>query len=288
MQIGIGLPSAIRGVESGLILDWAKRADAGPFSSLGTIDRVVYPSFEPLVSLAAVAAVTQRIGLMTTVLLAPTRNVGILAKQAATLDALSGGRLTLGLGVGRREDDFRAAPASFRTRGRRFEEQLGILRRVWAGESPVEGVGPVGPAPAQPGGPRVLIGGRAPEALDRAGRLGDGYISGGLADPSAIQQLFSTVQESWKAAGKSGRPRLVGGVYCAIGANAAERGGAYIRDYYGFQGAAADAMAKGLPSTAEAIKVLLQALADVGMDEVILWPTIAGIDQVDRLADLVG
>ena len=116
MQIGIGLPSAIRGVESGLILDWAKRADAGPFSSLGTIDRIVYPSFEPLVSLAAVAAVTQRIGLMTTVLLAPTRNAGILAKQAATLDALSGGRLTLGLGVGRREDDFRAVPASFRTR----------------------------------------------------------------------------------------------------------------------------------------------------------------------------
>ena len=155
MQIGIGLPSAIRGVDSGLTLDWAKRADAGPFSSLGTIDRIVYPSFEPLVSLAAVAAVTQRIGLMTTVLLAPTRNAGILAKQAATLDALSGGRLTLGLGVGRREDDFRAAPASFRTRGRRFEEQLGILRRVWASEPPVEGVGSVGPAPAQPGGPTV-------------------------------------------------------------------------------------------------------------------------------------
>ena len=152
----------------------------------------------------------------------------------------------------------------------------------------MEGVGSVGPAPAQPGGPTVLIGGRAPEALDRAGRLGDGFISGGLTDPSAIQQLFNTVQESWQAAGRPGRPRLVGGVYCAIGPNAAERGGAYIRDYYGFQGAAADAMAKGLPATADAIKGLLQALADIGMDEAILWPTIADIDQVDRLADLVG
>ena len=288
MQIGISLPAAIRDVPSGLILDWAKRADAGPFSSLGIIDRVVYPSFEPMVTLAAVAGVTQRIGLMSTVLIAPLRNGGVLAKQAATLDALSGGRLTLGLGVGGREDDFRAAPASFRGRGRRFEEQLAVMRRVWSGERLADDVGPVGPPPAQPGGPKVLIGGRSPEALRRAGRLGDGYISGGVADPNTIRQLYGTVQESWQAAGRPDRPYLAGGVYCAIGPNAAERGGAYIRDYYGFLGPAADNMARGIPSTAEAIKGVIQALSDIGMDEAILWPTIAEIDQVDRLADLVG
>src|SRR5437764_7169333 len=134
MQIGIGHPGTIPGVKGQFILDWARRADAGPFSSLGSLDRLVYPNYDALITLTASAAVTQRIRLMTTVLLAPLHNVGILAKQAASLDALSGGRLTLGVGVGGREDDFRAAPASFHERGKRFEEQLAILKRVWSGE----------------------------------------------------------------------------------------------------------------------------------------------------------
>src|SRR5215210_9325725 len=109
MNIGIGLPATIPGTSSSLVLDWAKRADAGPFSSLGIIDRLVYPNYEPLVTLAAAAGATRRIRVMTTVLLAPLRHATILAKQAASLDALSGGRFTLGLSVGGREDDYRAA-----------------------------------------------------------------------------------------------------------------------------------------------------------------------------------
>ena len=102
MDISIRLPSTIPGADSNLNLEWARQADAGPFSSLGTIDRIVYSNLEPLVTLAAAAAVVQRIRLMTSVLLAPTRNTGILAKQAASIDALFGVRLTLGLGVGGR------------------------------------------------------------------------------------------------------------------------------------------------------------------------------------------
>src|SRR6266436_8800484 len=131
MQIGIGLPGTIPGVQGKLILDWAKRADAGPFSSLGNLDRLVYPNYEALITLAAAAGVTQRIRLITTVLLAPLHNAGVLAKQTASLDALSGGRLTLGLGVGGREDDFRATETSFEDRGRRFDRQLETLHRIW-------------------------------------------------------------------------------------------------------------------------------------------------------------
>ncbi|MDQ3862390.1 MAG: LLM class flavin-dependent oxidoreductase, partial [Actinomycetota bacterium] len=145
MDIGIGLPATIPGTRGTLILDWAKRADSGPFSSLAILDRLVYPNYEPLTTLAAAAAVTDRVRLMPTVLLAPLRGAGVLAKQAATIDALSGGRLTLGLGVGAREEDFQFAPASFHDRGRRFEEQLELMKRVWSGQ-PVSGeVGPVGP-----------------------------------------------------------------------------------------------------------------------------------------------
>src|SRR5215204_6351555 len=109
------------------------------------------PYYEPLITLAAAAAVTERVRLMPTVLIAPLRREGVLAKQAATIDALSGGRLTLGLGVGAREDDFQFAPASFHDRGRRFEEQLELMKRVWSGQPVSEEVGAVGPLPAQAG-----------------------------------------------------------------------------------------------------------------------------------------
>ena len=132
MKVGIGVPAS-RGVTGRMILDWARVADEGPFSSLATIDRLAYDNFEPMTILSAAAGVTQRIGLMTSILLAPIRNGGVLAKQAASLDAISGGRLTLGIGVGSREDDYQVASASFRDRGKRLDEQLalGAVRGEW-------------------------------------------------------------------------------------------------------------------------------------------------------------
>src|ERR1700736_2982633 len=167
MNIGIGLPASIPGVKRELIFDWAKRADAGPFSSLGIIDRLVYSNLEAFTTLAVVAGVTQRIRLMTTVMIVPLRNASLLAKEAATLDSLSGGRLTLGMGVGGREDDYRAAPASFHNRGKHFEEQLTLMRRIWSGEPVDSDTGPIGPAPAHQGGPEILIGGYSPTAIRR-------------------------------------------------------------------------------------------------------------------------
>jgi len=290
MKIGIGLPASVLGVESEVILDWARRADSGPFSSLGIIDRLVYPNYEPMITLAAAAGVTQRVRLMTTVLLAPLRNAGVLAKQAATLDAISRGRFTLGLGVGRREDDFLAAPARFNNRGRRFESQLDTMKRVWSGEGPIDGVDPMGPATVQRGGPELLIGGRVPQAIRRVGRWADGYLGAG-GDPSAAQALYQVALEAWEAEGRPGRPgrpRFVSTATYALGPNAGDHVASYLRHYYSFLGPAVEQMVQGAIASTEAVRGMIQDYSDIGVDEIVFLPTAAGMDQLDRLADLVG
>ena len=188
MKIGIGLPATIPGVGGDLILEWARKADAGSFSSLGVLDRLVYPNYESMITLAAAAGATRRVRLMTTILIAPLRNPGILAKEAATLDVLSGGRLTMGVAVGSREDDFLAAPASFKDRGRRFDEQLALMKRIWSGKPVGDNVGPVGPPPVQRGGPELLVGAVSPSAIRRVGRWADGLITPGT--PESVQQAY--------------------------------------------------------------------------------------------------
>jgi alkanesulfonate monooxygenase SsuD/methylene tetrahydromethanopterin reductase-like flavin-dependent oxidoreductase (luciferase family) len=287
MKIGVGLPATIPGVTGPEILEWARRADDGPFSSLGIIDRLVYPNYEPLVTLAAVAGTTRLIRLMSTILIAPLCNAGLLAKQATCLDVFSGGRLTLGLGIGGREDDFRAAPARFKNRGRRFEQQLEWMRRIWSGQSPAEGQGPIGPHPISSGGPEVLFGGYTPAAIQRVGRWGDGYISGGGGDPARVRQLYSIAEESWKANGRPGRPRFVGAIYCAVGQDVVDQAADYLRDYYGFMGPMAENMARSVPTSPDDIKERILAFAKIGMDERILWPYVPGMEQLNRFASLV-
>src|SRR4051794_13463380 len=158
MKIGIGLPNTVPGTTGAQLRDWATRAEAAGFSTLGTIDRILYGNHESLIALSHAAAVTKRIGLMTSVLLAPLRsNTALLAKQAASLDVLSGGRLTLAMAVGGREDDYEVSGVDFSKRGALFDRQLEQLQRPWK----------IGPEPGD-GRPQILIGGRADAAFRRA------------------------------------------------------------------------------------------------------------------------
>ncbi len=286
MKVGIGLPGNVPGTKGEFILEWARRADDGPFSSLGTIDRLVYDNYEPLVMLSAAAGATSRVRLLTGVLLAPLRNPGVLAKQAASLDAISGGRLTLGVGVGRRPDDYEAAPAEYQQRGRQMSRTLAMMRRIWSGEVVREGVGPMGPAPVQPGGPEVLIGAGTPQAVRRVGRYADGFIAA-AGNAAAVQELYSVAAESWDAAGRSGRPRLAGVASYALGPNAKDMVGGYIRHYYSFLGEAADTMARNAISSPEAVKDTIRDMEGIGMDEVVFLPSVAEMDQLERLADII-
>ncbi len=287
MQIGVGLPGMIPGTTGEQIIEWAKRADAGPFSSLASLDRLVYRNYESLIALAAAAAVTQRVRLMTTVLIAPLHNPAMFAKQAASLDALSHGRLTLGLGVGAREDDYRAAGVDFHARGRQLNAQLKLMKQVWSGAPLSADIGPIVPTPIRSSSPELLIGGYSPEAMRRMARWGDGYIAGGGAGPAQIQEMLPRITEAWHAANRPGKPRVVAAIYCALESGDASRAGAYIRDYYSFLGSRADAMVNALPVTADAIRGRINAYAAAAVDELILWPCIPEPDQVDGLADVV-
>jgi alkanesulfonate monooxygenase SsuD/methylene tetrahydromethanopterin reductase-like flavin-dependent oxidoreductase (luciferase family) len=281
MNIGIGLPIG----DPATLLTWAERADAGPFSTLGLLDRLVYHNPEPLVALAVLAGATSRIRVQTEVLLAPLRDTAFLAKQAATLDRMTDGRLVLGLGIGGRDDDHQVAGIDKHTRGRRLDEQMAVMRRLWSGKPYGDGVGPIGPAPARPSGPEVLFGGFQPAALERVARWGDGFLS--AAAPAWAGGLFETVRTLWKEYGRDGDPRIVAQVNVALGPEEViEDARANMLTYYTFTGMA-DRMVAGLLTTPSEIRDAIADFADLGADEVMLYCYGLDPNQVDRFADVL-
>lgn len=279
MQIGVGLPTTVPGVNGFLMNEWARRADQGPFSSLGVLDRLAYDSFDPLATLAAAASVTRRIRLVTMVLAGPIYQTAVLAKQAATVDALSGGRLSLGLALGARESDYQAAGADYRSRGKRFSEQLARLREIWEDST-------VGPNAIRPSGPELLVGGSSPPAFARMARYADGYVHSG-GPPRAFAKAADQARAAWKEAGRPGRPRLWGQAYYALD-GAEEAGARYLRHYYAFTGPFAEKVAAGLLTAPRAITELIEGYEEAGCDELVLLPTVADLGQLDLLAEVLG
>jgi alkanesulfonate monooxygenase SsuD/methylene tetrahydromethanopterin reductase-like flavin-dependent oxidoreductase (luciferase family) len=288
VKISIGLPNWLP-VRSGRdLVEFARRAEAAGFSSLGTIGRTVFDSYEELIALTACAAVTERIGLATTVAIGPIRESVLLAKQAATLDAISGGRLALGLGVGWRRDDFVATgmESRFEKRGSHLESQIATLRHVWSGAT-LPGVdAAVGPAPARPSGPEIWIGGSTETALARAGRLADGFLA--VAAPgSAIATQFKSVAAAAIAAGRK-PPRFLGARYFALGDDARPRAEANVRAYYGIGGeAAVRGVTAAMLTNAEQVRDAVRELSSAGVEEAFFWTTDADLAQVERLAKVV-
>jgi alkanesulfonate monooxygenase SsuD/methylene tetrahydromethanopterin reductase-like flavin-dependent oxidoreductase (luciferase family) len=280
MQVGIGLPTTTPGIDRELFREWIRRAEQGSFSTLGVFDRLAYDSYDPLISLAAAAAMTSRIRLATTILTGPLYNTALLGKSAATLDVLSGGRLVLGLAIGARDSDFETAGISPRSRGRRLDEQLAQLREEWEGTQ-------IGPQPASPGGPPLLVGGLNDQTFARMARYANGYLHGG-GPPVAFSKAAEKARAAWTDAGRPDRLQLWGMGYYALGEDATEAGTQYIRDYYDFAGPFAEKIAAGLLTTPQAIVTFLRGYQEAGCDEVILFPTVSNINQIDRLANAIG
>jgi alkanesulfonate monooxygenase SsuD/methylene tetrahydromethanopterin reductase-like flavin-dependent oxidoreductase (luciferase family) len=280
MEVGIGLPTTIKEVRGPQITEWARRAEDAGFSSLGTIDRLVYGNYEPLTALAAAAAVTERIRLVTSILILPLRvNAAFVAKQAATVQHLSGGRLVLGLAVGGRQDDFDASGVSMSGRGSAFESQLAEMTSIWNGDD--KGFdGPIGPRLEQR--PEILIGGSSAPVYRRAAQY-DGWVMGGGA-PELFAERLGEVEAAWRDAGREGKPRVLALGYFSLGDDARQRADSYLGDYYAFTGEAAQQIAAGALTDPQAVRERIDGFAAAGCDELLLFPCSPDPGQVDLLA----
>lgn len=276
MDIGIGLPSGIPGAPPGVIVDWARRAEERGFASLACVDRILYDSYEPLVSLAAAAAVTERIELVTSILVAPLREVTTLAKQVASLDALSGGRLTLGVAIGARGDDYEVNEFGRAGRGERLADQLEQMVDLWE-------EGTIGPSARVRPRPRLLSGGASGPALARMARVTDGYVHNG-GPARTFARALDQARAAWSDAGRPGRPLAWSMNYYALD-DAADAGRDYMLDYYAFTGPYAVRIADGLVTSGLALRELVQGYADAGCEHMLLFSAVADPAQVDRLAD---
>jgi alkanesulfonate monooxygenase SsuD/methylene tetrahydromethanopterin reductase-like flavin-dependent oxidoreductase (luciferase family) len=283
VEIGIGLPNAVAGTDGRALVDVARRAEDAGFSTLGTIDRIAYPNYESLIALAAAAAATERIGLLTSVLLAPLRSTPLLAKQAVSVDNISGGRLTLGVAVGGRQDDYAETGVPFKKRGSIFDGQLDELARLFGGEERGDGY-PVVPRTVRDGGPQLVIGGMADKAFERAARYGAGWMMGG-GGPDQFEQSAPKVDQAFEAAGRNEPPRKMALHYFALGDNAEADAARGLGHYYAFLGDIANYIVQGAAKSADEVKAVVDAFRGHGCDELVLFPASGDPAQVELLSE---
>jgi alkanesulfonate monooxygenase SsuD/methylene tetrahydromethanopterin reductase-like flavin-dependent oxidoreductase (luciferase family) len=287
MDLGIGLPNAIPGTTGKQLTDFARAADEAGFSTLGTIDRVVYDNYEPVVALSAAAAVTERIRLATTVILGPIRfNPVLVAKQILSLDAVAGGgRAVLGIAIGAREDDYEVSDQDMSTRGEWLDTALPVIRKVWSADGEKEGK--IGPQPRN-GGPSLILGGGVDASFERTAQYGDGWMMGG-GPPDQFAESLPKLEAAWKEQGRDGDPKKMALGYFSLGPNAVENARHDLIDYYSWLGEeTAKMIADSTPTDPEQVQGAISAFESIGCDELVLFPCSSDPEQVTLLADAAG
>ena len=293
MQIGMTMPVMEPDLDAGLLRQWAQGVDEGPFSSLCWGERIAFDNPEALTLLGALAAWTDRVPLITTVVVPQLHDPILLAKSLATGDMLCGGRLTVGIGVGGRQEDYLAVGADPSTQTmREMAKRVAIMKQVWSGEKITDSVLPVGPVPVQQGGPRLLVGTIGPKTLRHAAGWADGLAGITLdLDVAKQDELFEVGRTAWAQAGKPA-PHLATSFWFALGdpERARTQIHRHLRHYMNWIPAEiVDAMAPatGWAGTEEQLAGVLRAFAAVGTSEVHLIPTSSDLDQLRRVADVV-
>jgi alkanesulfonate monooxygenase SsuD/methylene tetrahydromethanopterin reductase-like flavin-dependent oxidoreductase (luciferase family) len=281
-------------LDAATLKSWARVIDGGPFSSLCWGERIAFDNPECLTLLGALAAWTDRVRLVTTVVVPQLHDPVMLAKQLSTGDMLSSGRLTVGLGVGGRQEDYRAVGADVSSQTMRgLTDSVAVMKRIWAGEKITESVVHVGPPPVQPGGPELLIGTMGPKTVRSAAAWADGLAGTTLdLDVGKQNELFDVARESWTQAGKP-KPHLATSFWFAIGDDvheAREQVHRHLLRYMNWVPAKiVDAMARttGWAGNDDDLLAVLHKFRDIGTDEVDLIPTSSNIDQLRRVAAVV-
>lgn len=286
MDVAVGLPNAVEGTTGEQLVDFAREAEERGFPSLGTLDRLVYPSYDPFVALSAAAAVTERIRLTTAIMILPYRvNAALVAKQAASLQVLSGGRLVLGVAVGARDDDYEASGLSTKGRGAAMDSMLEEMGRVWSGEERGY-AGAIGPPVEKP--PPLLIGGSVDASFTRAARFGEGWIQGAVG-PDQFAETAPKVREAWSAAGREGSPRLASLAYYALGPDAERLADEDLRHYYAWLGdEIAGQIAASAATDPETVNQYVSAFEQAGCDELFMFACGSDPEQATLLAEALG
>ncbi|GLW06780.1 luciferase [Microtetraspora sp. NBRC 13810] len=283
MDIGVALPTTVPGADGRQLVEFARRAERLGFHSLTVVDRMVYDNYDGIVALSAAAAVTERIKLVTAILLAAYRPSAVeLAKQLASLDRLSGGRLIVGVSAGMREDDYLATGTDYRTRGRRLDAMIEELKDVWRGAGPVPGVGPRPAAGDIP----FWAGGHSPAGLRRAAKHGIGWISPG-GPPHKYPDLVTRFKGLWEEEGREGAPRMGANCYVSLGPGGKELATEHMLSYYAYMGTMAEHLAAGAITDEGRLRDVVDGYAANGCDELLLLSCTADPAHLDRIADVV-
>ncbi|MCH9709865.1 MAG: LLM class flavin-dependent oxidoreductase [Actinomycetia bacterium] len=286
------LPVMEAELDAATLKDWALLVDSGPFSSLCWGERMAFDNPESLTLLGAMAAWTERVQLVTTVLIPQLHHPVMLAKALATGDMLCGGRLTVGFGVGGRHEDYRAAGADPATQTMRdMADRVAVMKRVWSGEKVTDSTLPVGPSPLQVGGPKLLVGTMGPKTTRHAAGWADGLAGVTLdLDLASQGELFDVARHAWQQAARPA-PHLATSFWFAIGDGDRPRAQVHrhLRRYMNWiPSEIVDAMAPttGWAGTDDELRSVLQQFSEIGTDELHLIPTSSDLDQLRRVADV--
>jgi alkanesulfonate monooxygenase SsuD/methylene tetrahydromethanopterin reductase-like flavin-dependent oxidoreductase (luciferase family) len=279
-----------RELDRDIMLYWMRAIDNGPFESLTCGERITSYTVEMRTILGAAAAVTERVRIVPSLYVLPMHNAVWAAKEIATLDVMSNGRVTLCVGVGGRPMDYEAVGAPFEKRHARMDEQIAAMKKIWQGVPPLEGGDPVGPTPVQAGGPPILAGTMGPKATRRAAEWADGlYMWSGNGQKQEIDKMIKQADACWEDAGRDTKPTRITGFWASLADNAAERLPAYVYDYIKVLSPEfAAAMSKGMDRcTPDRINASLDAMEELGCEETYLVPATCDLADIDRLSELV-
>lgn len=290
MKIGLCFPYTQEGLTRETTLEWFRRVDEGPFSTLSCGERMVGPSVDMMALLAAAAVATKRVQIVPTLYVLPMHPAIKVAKHAATLDMLAGGRTSIVVGTGGRPQDYRCMEKPREGRYARMDAQVAEIRRIWAGELPFEGAEPIGPKPVQKGGPKILAGSMGPKSIARASQWADGVYSwSGNGVGAEMKAQYQMVSEAWEKAGRTTAPKRVGGFWYSLAPNADEKLKAYVYKYIKVTSEpGAKAMSRMVDrSTPERVLESLEAYAELGYEECWLNSATAELAEIENLITLL-